>query len=112
MQVNPRLMDRRVEIWDPTNMKENTLGALVPDPIKVATVWASVLPTRGREYYEAQKARSELSYKVGIRYREDINPAMVIKYKNKELSIEAVIEIGRQEGLELMCLEKRVSPNG
>lgn len=107
-------MDRRVEIWDPTNMKENSLGALVPapEPVKVATIWASVLPTRGREYYEAQKVRSELSYKVGIRYRDDINPAMFIKYKDKILSIEAVIEIGRQEGLELMCLEKRVSPNG
>lgn len=105
-------MDKRIEIWDPKGKGENELEEIVQIPIKVTTVWASVLPSRGSEYFESQKIRSELSYRVALRYRNDIHPAMTIKYDNRELSIEAVIEIGRRESLELMCVEKRVKPNG
>jgi len=110
--MNPKLMDRRVIILNPDVETENALGALVKTTQEVATVWASVVPLRGREYFEAQKIRSELSYRVTMRYRDDVTPAMTIRYKAKDLEINSVIEIGREEGLEIMCTEKRVPPNG
>ena len=51
--------------------KENALSQIEQTLIKVKTVWASVEPTRGREYQEAQRVRPELTYKVTTRYHKD-----------------------------------------
>ena len=54
--------------------KENALLQIEQLLTKVKTVWASVEPTRGREYQEAQRIRPELTYKVTTRYHKEITP--------------------------------------
>jgi SPP1 family predicted phage head-tail adaptor len=109
--MNPRWMDSRITILDPEFTTENELGEKVKTTREVATIWASVLALRGKDYIESQKTRSELSYKVTIRHRTDLHPAMIVRHKDKELEIQAVIELGRNAGIELMCVEKNVDNN-
>lgn len=104
--MNPGKLDRRITILNPIGETENEMEEIVLGLEEVATVWASVEALRGREYLEAQKIRAEVTYRVIIRYRNDIKPTMRIKFDNRELEIQSVIEIGRKKYLELMCIEK------
>ena len=71
------------------------------------TVWASIEPTRGREYQEAQRIRPELTYKITMRYIIGLTPDMLIKYKNRYFDIISIINIReKNEMLEIICTEK------
>lgn len=74
----------------------------------VKTVWASVEPTRGREYQEAQRIRPELTYKITTRYHKEVTEDMFIKYKNRYFQIVSIINVKeRNEMLEIVCTEKK-----
>lgn len=75
--------------------------------IEKMTVWASVEPTRGREYQEAQRIRPELTYKITTRYHAGITPDMFIKFKERYFQIISIINVReRNEMLEIVCTEK------
>lgn len=86
--------------------KENALSQLEQVLVEVKTVWASVEPTRGREYQEAQRIRPELTYKITTRYHKEITPDMFIKWKERHFKIVSVINVKeRNEVLEIICTE-------
>ena len=73
----------------------------------VKMVWASVEPTRGREYQEAQRIRPELTYKITTRYHKEVTPDMFIKFKDRYFQIISIINVReRNEMLEIICTEK------
>ena len=74
---------------------------------EIKTVWASVEPTRGREYQEAQRIRPELTYKITTRYHKEVTPDMIIKFKDRYFQIVSIINVReRNEMLEIVCTEK------
>lgn len=87
--------------------KENELMQTEQALNEVKTVWASVEPTRGREYQEAQRIRPELTYKITTRYHKGITPDMFVKYKERYFQIISIINVReRNEMLEIICIEK------
>lgn len=87
--------------------KENALLQTEQVLTEVKTVWASVEPTRGREYQEAQRIRPELTYKITTRYHKEVTPDMFIKYKNRYFSIISIINVREKNVmLEIICTEK------
>lgn len=87
--------------------KENALMQTEQVLTEVKTVWASVEPTRGREYQEAQRIRPELTYKVTTRYHKGITSEMFIKFQDRLFNIISVINVReRNEMLEIICTEK------
>lgn len=73
----------------------------------VATVWAMVLPASGREFVAAQAAQSEVTGKIVIRYRADVDATMRVVHDSKNFNIVAVLpdaDSGR-EHLTLMVTE-------
>lgn len=87
--------------------KENALSQTEQTLTEVKTVWASVEPTRGREYQEAQRIRPELTYKVTTRYHTGIAPDMLIKFRDRYFQIVSIINVReRNEMLEIICTEK------
>lgn len=112
MRIVNRVYRHKIEIWDLEATAENEVGEEVQIPQKVCELWADVNPVRGKEYFEAQKVVPELQYKITTRYREGIHPAMLVKWGERELNINSVIDIsGKEEHMELMCTE-RVKTNG
>ena len=74
---------------------------------EIKTVWASVEPTRGREYQESQRIRPELTYKITTRYPKEVTPDMFIKFKDRYFQIVSIINVReRNEMLEIVCTEK------
>lgn len=87
--------------------KENELLQTEQILTGIKTVWASVEPTRGREYQEAQRIRPELTYKITTRYHKGITPDMFIKFKDRLFSIVSIINVKeKNEMLEIICTEK------
>jgi SPP1 family predicted phage head-tail adaptor len=87
--------------------KENALLQKVQEKKPLKTVWASVEPTRGREYQEAQRIRPELTYKITLRYLKNITPDMLIKFKDRYFQIISIINVKeKNEMLEIVCVEK------
>lgn len=87
--------------------KENALSQTEQTLTEVKTVWASVEPTRGREYQEAQRVRPELTYKVTTRYHKGITPDMLVKWGERYFNIVSIINVReRNTMLEIICTER------
>lgn len=101
-RTNKRITLYRVkEITNDLLQKEQALTA-------VKTVWASLEPMRGKEYQEAQRIRSELTYKITIRYIDNITADMLVKYKDRyfEIVSQPINPREKNEMLEIICIEK------
>ncbi|MBW2647171.1 MAG: phage head closure protein [Deltaproteobacteria bacterium] len=69
-----------------------------------ATVWAERLELRGNERWSAQQIVASMVCKYHIRYRDDVTAqCMVIDDAGREYDIQPPLELGRREGLELIC---------
>lgn len=98
--------NKRITFWRYEETK-NALMQIEQVLTEVKTVWASVEPTRGREYQEAQRIRPELTYKVTTRYHKGITPDMFIQFKNQYFQIISIINVReRNEMLEIVCIKK------
>ncbi|MBA7465169.1 hypothetical protein ES707_00331 [subsurface metagenome] len=74
----------------------------------MVTVWASVEPLSGREYFYAHQIQAEVTHRVRTRYRTDITVKMRIKHRDRVLEIESIIDLKeRREVLEILCREAK-----
>ena len=70
------------------------------------TVWASIEPISGREFWAQQQVQSEITARIRIRYRDDITPGMKAEYQSKTYAIKNVIDKDEKHAeLQLMCSE-------
>lgn len=87
-----------VDTQDELGQEKQTLGV-------IKEVWASLYPTRGAEYYEAQKIRNKTTYKCYMRYTE-LTSDNLLEYKDKKYTIESVLPVdGEKKLLEIYCTE-------
>lgn len=83
---------------------EDEYGATVSMWVNVATVWASVEPLRGQEFFAAQSLQSQTTVRIRMRYRPGVDASMKVLFDGKTYSIESVIEpLMRHGELQLMC---------
>ena len=74
----------------------------------VVTVWASVEPLTGREYFYSHQIKAEVSHRVKTRYRTDITVKMRGKFGERILAIESILDKKeRREELEILCREEK-----
>lgn len=73
------------------------------------TVWASVEPLSGREYFYSHQIKNEVSHRVRVRYRTDLRLEMRIKLsEDRALNIESIIDLQeRHQMLEILCMEEK-----
>ena len=86
------------------------------DPIRdsfnsVTDTWIDVLTTRakvetvsGNEYIAQQAAGASLSHKITLRRQAGIAPDMRVKWRERYLDIQAVLD-DQRESITLMCSE-------
>lgn len=109
-KLNKRLTFKRfADVTDAMGQSKKILTEL-------CTVWGSLYPVRGAEFYEVQKIQSKITHKCYVRYRENIDSSCYIEYKGKLFTIESIIDVDMQHKmLEIMCVEhigKEVIANG
>lgn len=67
-------------------------------------IWARIEPTRGSQYYEQYKDKTEDLTKITIRYRAGITDDMFVRYQQKLYAIKTIIDPYEAHiKLELMC---------
>lgn len=67
------------------------------------TVWASVTPISGREFVEQDAVAAQVTFKVKIRWRDDLLPSMRVVCGALKLNIEAVLPDNVRRECVLMC---------
>jgi SPP1 family predicted phage head-tail adaptor len=104
--MNIGSMSKRVTIRSKTQISDGA-GGWKDSWVEVATVWASVEPLSGNEFFKAQQLQYSISHKVTIRYKAGITPKMDILYHGREFDIQNVIDPKeRHEQLVLLCQER------
>lgn len=95
-------LNRRITIEEKSVARDSYGGESITWSA-VATVWAAVLPIRGREYVAIRQAGAELTTRFLIRYMAGITPAMRVVYDGAAYYIREVIDPqDRHDHLELM----------
>ena len=84
----------------------NEIGEMEEEWAPLATVWASVEPARGNQYYAAKQLDAKVDGVVIMRYRSDIEPTMRIIYDGRILKIISLLTVKeRKRELHIMYAE-------
>jgi SPP1 family predicted phage head-tail adaptor len=99
-------MRNRVEIQSRT-VAQDSYGQAVPTWTTLATVAAEVLPLSGREMWQAQQARPQVTHKVTIRFYSGLTAKHRLLFDGATLNIDSVLNPdGRKRFHELICVEQ------
>lgn|SRR4030065_1640189 len=93
-----------ITIQQPTESQDANLE-LILTWSTFATVWASIEPLIGREFYAARQVNAELTGKISLRFINGITAKMRVLYDSKTYNIEAVIDVENRHK-ELILLVK------
>lgn len=100
-------MRHRIILQRPIEADDGHKGHTVTWQV-AATLWASVEPLSGREYFYSHQIKAEITHRVKIRYREDITTKMRIKHGDRVLEIESILDKKeRRQILEILCREAK-----
>jgi SPP1 family predicted phage head-tail adaptor len=87
---------------------QDDIGEPVPAWGAFVTVRAAVRDLIGRELIAAQAVQSQVTTKITIRFRDDIQPAMRVVRGADVYEIENVMNpSGRRDWIELLCVRGR-----
>lgn len=98
--LHPGRMDRVVTLKKRTVSGQDTYGEETLTWADV-DIWAERRELRGDERFAAQQWMATLDARYFVYYREDITPKDRLVDTSKTYEIQAVIPLGRREGLEL-----------
>lgn len=98
-------MDRRIELQTSTE-SVNTYGERADSWATFATVWAAIVYKGGSEKVSGDQVSATNKVEFRIRYSSTTNRVLAsdrVLYNSQYYQILAVEEIGRREGLTLIC---------
>jgi len=91
------------DVWAATVETALDADNKVKPVIRSYQEWAERLELRGDERWSAQQVVAAISAKYRIRYRSDITPMVrLVDADGREYDIQAQLELGRREGIELI----------
>ena len=103
MRAGP--MRQRITIETPTETQAAD-GSITRTWETFITVWASIEPLAGREYFAAAREQADVSHRIRMRYTEGITHKTRVSFESRIFEIESVINTGeRNRELILMCRE-------
>ena len=100
-------LDRLITIEQPTETTSAT-GGRTETWAEFAQAWAGKRDLSGREFFQAQAVQSEIGTAFRIRWRSAITTKMRINDGGDLYDIEAIVEVGRREWIDLMCKRQGV----
>jgi len=109
MPIRAGALDRRIVIQRPTLARSTPLYEAIPSWATYATVWASKRPATAREMLRAQERGAEIDTVFEVRFSNDVrlvDPTFRVVVDGVTHEIVGVMEIGRREGLQLLCVAR------
>jgi SPP1 family predicted phage head-tail adaptor len=100
------LLNRRITLQRPVEVRGADYADVQVTWQDVATVWASVEPLSGGEFFRNQEQQGELTHRVRIRWRAGVDSKMRVLFGTRIFGIDSVINPEEADVvLELMCTE-------
>lgn len=85
---------------------QNDFGEVVQGYSAFKTVYASIVPISGKEYFSSKQVSAEVSHKIECRYLSGVLPTMRIVYGTRIFHIESVLNIREaNKTLQIICSE-------
>jgi len=78
-------------VIDKQTQTKNAIDEIILTWSTFCTVWAAIEPATGQTYYAANQLEAKVDGRVRIRYRDDIEPTMRIKYGDRILNIVSIV---------------------
>jgi SPP1 family predicted phage head-tail adaptor len=100
----------RVTIQRNDQAQDPTTGAMYDYWLPVASVWASVEPLSAKEFIASRSQQSEVSARVVIRARNDLDASMRIVHNGTTYGIVGILR-DKDSGLEYMTIPVTVLEN-
>lgn len=92
--------------WQKKNKTPDTGGGFTYTTDDFAITRAFIKPVSTNERFFAQRIESDITHKIYIRYRTDLNPAMRIKYGDRYFQVKGLMNIEEQnKWLEISAVE-------
>lgn len=85
------LLRHRVTLQRPKRTQNPNSGALTTRWVRVATVWARVVPLSVRELLQSAAANSSVTARITIRWRADVDATMQVRHGGKCYGIVGVL---------------------
>jgi SPP1 family predicted phage head-tail adaptor len=109
MSVNIGKMRHRVNVLAPVAEQDQYGQAIVNYTTLLQNVACSIEPVLGMsgKRFEAKQIYPEVTHRVKMRYRANIQTDMVVEFRGRRMSIRVVVNVmERGEKLELLCEER------
>lgn len=74
------LLDKRISIQKMVK-SQNETREVIERFVEVISVWASIEPLSGREFFTAQQIQGDVSTRIRIRHHEGLNRTMRVVYR-------------------------------
>ena len=86
---------------------QDEYGEAIESWSELDTVWAAVEPMQGREFLEGRRLEQEVTTRIRIRYRDDLQPLVLrATWGSHTYDVVAVLEVqSRRREIHLMCRE-------
>lgn len=97
----------RITIQTQTQVQDST-GSIVLTWSEFATVWASIEPISGREFFSAAQVQSTVSTRIRIRNLPGVTETMRILHGTDYYDIQAVLTDAKSglHEMQLMCVKR------
>lgn len=93
----------RITLQRPGLSQDPVSGEMLPGWQDVATVWASIEPLSAREFISAQAGQSEVTARIVIRHRADVDATLRALHRGKVYNIHGVLA-DPKSGMEYLTL--------
>ena len=106
--MNAGKLDRKVELMQPTETTD-TFGQTSETFTSAAQVWAMKRDVSQKEAVEVDQLVATMRTEFTIRWRSDISTTwrvQLVETPRTAYQIHGILEIGRKEGLRLLCTSK------
>ena len=94
----------KVQLQEKSRTQDPHTGEMLDMWVTIAEPWAQIVPLSGREFLASAAEQSEVTGRIVIRYRDDVNATMRFVYRGKAYAIKAVLP-DMESGIEhLTCM--------
>jgi len=83
-------LKHRIVIEQQTQTK-NAIDEIILTWSTFCTVWAAIEPATGQTYYAANQLEAKVDGRVRMRYHDDLDPTMRIRFGDRILNIVSII---------------------
>lgn len=104
--MRPGKLRHRIEIQEPTETRSASGQATVTWST-IATVWASVEPLRGREFFASKQIQAQVDTRIRIRYISGLTPKMRILWGTRVYLIDSIIN-PEERNIELQLMVREI----